>query len=738
MRVNTAGPLPEALTKERCVAALLALAFFGSAVLLFWEPVPNRLNPLLNRAIHIGVAASISVAFYICWLIFRRRDARGSPLDLNDAPSPDIDAARRREATAPVDTEGVSADEALVFEKIPGMTCVVNRFGILQHLNRRSLDYFGGRDGDLCGAAWMTVVHPDDQAATAQAWHAAVESSAPMASQHRLRKLDGTYGWHHTRMEPEFGVQGHVLRWHGLFTSIEDRLIPKNEPDYQVMLNAIPALIWRADPAGAVDYVNQRCIDYCGLTVQQHADGGWQGLVHPADVQLVERRYLECLRTKELFDMTYRFKRKDGVYRWMHVLAAPLTATDGRIVNWYGIHIDVDEQKAAEDALAESERRLSLIIETIPAMVWRARPDGELDYVSPRCTQNLGMVLEELQQHGWLRPVHPDDVEVTLERWKISETTGRLFEATYRFLIAGTYRWMKATAAPLRDQQTGQILSWYGIHVDIDEQKRAENALRASEQNLRAIMESSKAMEAALRTTQLRLERASQIATVAELSASIAHEINQPLSAVAANSHACARWLAAEPPNLKRARVAAQCIVADANSAAQVVERVRALFKRAAPEKTVLDINDVIQQVLLLMQDEILEKKVSATVELDPAVPHVLADRVQIQQILINLIRNATEAMEKVTDSIKLVTLSSRRQGPDAIEVQICDCGIGIEDVNRVFDPFFTTKDKGMGVGLSICLSIIEAHGGRLWAAANHGPGTTFSFSLPVHAEAVT
>jgi signal transduction histidine kinase len=169
-----------------------------------------------------------------------------------------------------------------------------------------------------------------------------------------------------------------------------------------------------------------------------------------------------------------------------------------------------------------------------------------------------------------------------------------------------------------------------------------------------------------------------------------------------------------------------------------VVERVRALFKRAAPEKTVLDINDVIQQVLLLMQDEILEKKVAATVELDPSVPHVLADRVQIQQILINLIRNATEAMEKVTDRIKLVTLSSRRQGPDAIEVQICDCGIGIEDVNRVFDPFFTTKDKGMGVGLSICLSIIEAHGGRLWAAANHGPGTTFSFSLPVHAEAVT
>jgi PAS domain S-box-containing protein len=872
MKADNAFVRPDASTNTRWLAAMLGLACCGSIFILLADGnLANRLNPLLFRLIHAGLFASISAALYMCWpFVFRRADARGPPPDLNEPSSVRSGAAKRHETTAQVsDRWALSVEELQVLDRFPAMISVADPSGSHEYLNQRATDYFGGTAADFGDAGWMAAVHPDERLATVSACRQAASSGRPIGIHHRLKKWDGTYRWHHTRVEPEFNEQGVIVRWYGLSVDTPDQLVAVSEleaperdlqslvdavpamlvvtlpngqveyvnkttleaigvgldafrnldwmsiihPDdakdlankwmtavkegvrfeaeyrqrcadgsyrwwvikvlpsrsdtgeilrwygaitdidglkriedalrlseriYRVMLDAIPALIWRTDAGGVVDYANQRCVDFHGLTIDQQANGGWQSLVHPNDIELTEQRWLEALQTKQLFDTTYRFKRTDGVYRWMHVLASPLTADDGSIVSWYGIHIDVDDQKVAENALAESEHQLSLIIETIPAMVWRAAPDGELDYISRRCTENLGMLLEEMQQFGWLRSVHPDDVAVTLERWRYAETSGQVFAATYRFLFTdGFYRWMQVTAAPLRDKETGQILSWYGVHVNIDEQKRTENALRDSEQSLRQIMETSKAMEATLRSTQLQLARASQIATVAELSASIAHEINQPLAAVAANSHACVRWLAAEPPNLQRARFAAQSIVGDANSAAQVVERIRALFKRAAPQKAVLDINEVIQQVLLLMRDEILEKKVNATVELDPDVPPILADRVQIQQTLINLIHNATEAMENLTGRMKLITLSSRREGAEAIIVQIRDHGSGLEDVDRVFEPFFTTKDKGMGVGLSICRSIIEAHGGRLWAAANQGPGSTFAFTLPVQAEGI-
>ena len=237
--------------------------------------------------------------------------------------------------------------------------------------------------------------------------------------------------------------------------------------------------------------------------------------------------------------------------------------------------------------------------------------------------------------------------------------------------------------------------------------------------------------EEALSKARSDLAQAATLATVAQLSAAIAHEVNQPLAAVATNAAACSRWLSAPTPNLDRARNSVELIVRDANSASEVVNRVRALFKHSTPATTPLNLNDVIEKVRQLMLEEVSRRSVSIETDLDRDLPSTLADRVQLQQVMVNLLRNGIEAMEATTDGPKLLAIRSRREA-NAVRIEVCDRGTGLEDPENVFRPFFTTKKTGMGMGLAICRSIIEAHQGRLWAAQNESRGTTFGFTLPV------
>lgn len=237
--------------------------------------------------------------------------------------------------------------------------------------------------------------------------------------------------------------------------------------------------------------------------------------------------------------------------------------------------------------------------------------------------------------------------------------------------------------------------------------------------------------EESLRTMRARLEHATQLVTVAEVSAAIAHEVNQPLAAVVANATACLRWLSAEPANLERARLTAERIVRDAKSAADVVNRTRALFRQTAPATIPLSLNEVIEEVRQLMLDEISGGNICIEADLERDLPRALADRVQMQQVVANLIRNGIEAMEGMTQVPKVLSIRTRRQGSLNIRVEVCDRGSGLPDPESVFKPFYTTKKNGMGMGLAICRSIVEAHQGQLWATQNAGWGTTFCFTLP-------
>jgi signal transduction histidine kinase len=250
------------------------------------------------------------------------------------------------------------------------------------------------------------------------------------------------------------------------------------------------------------------------------------------------------------------------------------------------------------------------------------------------------------------------------------------------------------------------------------------------------LIESKRRSEEALRTAQAQLSRATRFATVAELAASIAHEISQPLSAVVANGLACMQWLAAEPPNLTNAKVAAERIVRDGKDAGEIVSRIRALFRKTALEKVYLDVNGVIDEVLRLIRKDTVEKGIAIETDLEKRLPSVPGDRVQLQQVIFNLLLNGIEAMDTVTDRPKRLLIRSKMQNADSMLVEIRDYGTGLADSEKIFEAFYTTKEKGMGMGLSICRSIVEAHGGRLGTAPCEGPGTTFVFSLPLGSKA--
>jgi C4-dicarboxylate-specific signal transduction histidine kinase len=240
--------------------------------------------------------------------------------------------------------------------------------------------------------------------------------------------------------------------------------------------------------------------------------------------------------------------------------------------------------------------------------------------------------------------------------------------------------------------------------------------------------------EAAYREAQAELARVNRLSALGVLAASISHEVNQPLAAVVANADACAMWLEMEPPNLEEARMAVDSIAREGTRASAVVRRIRGMFAKAAPETAGLNINELIEEVCALVQVELAKNQVVLRTELSGGLPTVMADRVQLQQVLVNLVQNAIEAMNGIVDRPRSLVIRSEMPSAGQLLVAVQDSGVGINPAvqKRIFDAFFTTKAQGMGMGLSISQSIIEAHGGRLWASANGGPGTTFQFTLPI------
>jgi PAS domain S-box-containing protein len=376
------------------------------------------------------------------------------------------------------------------------------------------------------------------------------------------------------------------------------------------------------------------------------------------------------------------------------------------------------ERKYAEDKLRDSERSLRQLTETIPQMLWSAGTDGAIDYCNQRVLDYTGLPAEQGHRSSWMHAVHKDDIEKMEQAWRAAVSTGEPFHYEFRGRRAAdnAYRWCISSALPLRDQE-GRVIKWFGSVVDLHDWKEAQQALQM---------------------TQSELARVSRLTTMGELAASIAHEVNQPLTAVTNNSSACLRLLAASNLKPEVLRRVLEEIVADGTRASAVVARIRAFIKKAPAEKSKLNLNDVIQETLTLANRELYENRVLVECKLSRALPLVLADRVQMQQVLLNLIMNGIEAMIAVTDQPRILSVESGIDESGDLLVEVRDSGTGIgSEGDRVFTPFFTSKANGLGMGLSISRSLIENHGGRLWATPNVPVGAMFSFTLPVSAESL-
>jgi PAS domain S-box-containing protein len=474
------------------------------------------------------------------------------------------------------------------------------------------------------------------------------------------------------------------------------------------VVSCVPGLVFTMSCCGTLEFVNRHLLDYFDKSIEELRAWPTSDALHPDDRTRIAVESARGIQSGRTYELEQRLRRADGVYRWFHFRAAPVRGANGSILRWYGLLTDIDEMKRAQDSLQASEQGLRMLVDSIPGMVYTRTPSGEIESVNRQMLAYFGKSLDDVRAWQMRDLVHPDELAPTIEEWRRKLDAGEPYETEHRLRRAdGVYRWFRFRVTPRRDAD-GRLLRWYGLLTDVDDLRRAEQELR---------------------NTHARLSRATQLATVSELAASIAHEINQPLAAVVAHGEACHRWLAAHPVNTDRARLSAECVVRDGNVAAEVVRRIRALFRHAPPIKEWIDLNHAIEQVLGLMMDDLRKQGIVLQTALQHDLASVPADRVQIQQVLANLIRNAIEAMDGVTLRPKLLQITTRQQGGMAC-VQVKDHGGGIDAMSPLFDPFHTTKPTGMGVGLAICRSIVEAHGGRITAERALPHGATFSFTL--------
>lgn len=362
--------------------------------------------------------------------------------------------------------------------------------------------------------------------------------------------------------------------------------------------------------------------------------------------------------------------------------------------------------------IQESERRLRTLTEAIPQQIWSAGVDGQIDYCNNHLLEYAGCATEDLKGDGFFRIIHAEDELAFREDWDLCRQSGNPLEGEWRVRGAsGDYRWFLVRSVPQHGED-GQIERWYGTHIDTEERRRAEQALVQAQAEL--------------------LDLSHRLG-MGELAASIAHELNQPLTAVTTNAYACREWLRANPANLERASSTAEKIVQESRRASEVVARVRALFRKEIDSRSFVDLNRLIQDLVRLLHDDAIRRRISLHVELDPTVPRATVDPIQIQQVLLNLAVNGMDAMMSQPTRRDLV-ISSRRSDTGDVQIQVRDCGVGInpEIAQKIFDPFFTTKQQGIGMGLAISRTIIEAHDGKLWVAANPAGGSSFQFTIPV------
>jgi C4-dicarboxylate-specific signal transduction histidine kinase len=384
--------------------------------------------------------------------------------------------------------------------------------------------------------------------------------------------------------------------------------------------------------------------------------------------------------------------------------------------------------RARPDGKVEFAAQLQPFLNLLPAYAWFAAPTGALIFVNKRTADYLSLPNDHPLRFGidigakwddWVPLLHPEDQEEARKYWSNCLRTGEAGEHSYRVRSAqGDYRWFLSRFEPLRAND-GALLLWIGATLDVEERKRAERALRQEQERLRQL--------------ESDLAHMNRLSMMGELAASLAHEIAQPLATARNNARAAMHFLDRSPTDLGEIREALACVVDDADRAGDILDRIRDHIKKAPPRKDRVDLNKAITDVIALAQGAIFKNRVTVETYFTEGLSDIRLDRVQLQQVVLNLILNAVEAMGSIAEGARELSITTKQYEAGDVLVAVRDSGPGIDPgcLARVFDAFYTTKSSGVGMGLSICRSIIDAHGGRLWAEPTEPRGVVFQFTLP-------
>ena len=614
---------------------------------------------------------------------------------------------------------------AAIINTIPTAAWTTRPDGYCDFLNQVWLDYAGMTGEKALGWGWVEAIHSEDRNRLVETWQSCLASGTPVETEARIRRFDSAYRWFLIRGNPLKDELGEVLKWYGTCVDIEDRKrreedLRAQEFSWRQIVDNIPGLVVTTAAGGEVEFLNRQTLEYFGRTREELKDWALIGAVHPGDLPRVIGERKKSIETGQPYEIEHRCRRADGVYRWFQVRGLPVRGAENKIIAWYLLLADIDDRKRAEEALRERELNLRQITETIPEMLWSSTPEGSIDYCNGRLLEFTGFASAELVGTNWIKVLHPDDVERAVKAWSHCVKTGDPYRVEVRTFHASddTYRWCITRALPLVDSE-GRIVKWHGTVVDMHDWKVAQEELRS---------------------TQAELAKMMRVMTLNVLTASIAHEINQPLASLITNASISLRRLNDDPPNVDGARETVQRTIRDANRASDVVTRLRALFSKKEFTLETFDLNEITREVIALSSSELQDNRVILQLELAADLPLVTGDRVQLQQVTINLLNNASDAMVGIEDRPRHLLVRTQQDGDNQVRLSVRDagCGVNPKEFDRLFEPFYTTKGSGMGIGLSISRSIIERHRGRLWAEPNDGPGTTFSFSIPCSPDSST
>jgi two-component system, LuxR family, sensor kinase FixL len=568
---------------------------------------------------------------------------------------------------------------------------------------------------------FRNAIHPDDRESLQQAVRNSLNTGMEYEGEHRILLPNGQIRWLAERGRVEFTGEGKPARMRGVSLDVTlrklgEEALSESEERFRIVADAAPVLIWMSGVDKLCTFFNKVWLEFTGRTTEQEMGNGWAEGVHPDDLQRCLNIYTDAFDTREPFVMQYRLKRHDGEYRWISDTGVPRYDAQKNFAGYIGSCADVTELISNQEALRESKERMRLAADAVNLGIWEWDLSKDEAWVTNTRRAFLGWPASgKITLEHFISRVHPDDRNRIRQAIDDAIHKGKDYDSEYRMILSdGSVRWM-STRASVRFDANATPERLLGISIDITARKQAE-----------------------LETLQHREElgHLSRVAVMGEMAASIAHELNQPLSGIISNASAGQRFIDRGNVDLGELRDLLADIVADGRRAGDVIRGVQSMVKKGAPTRQRLNLNDLIMNVVRMVNPDAVLHSCEMETLLSPNLPAIEADPIQLQQVLINLVINAFDAMRNTPLSRRKIMIATEWNGDGTICTSVRDYGVGISEEarERLFEQFFTTKTEGLGMGLGIVRSIVESHGGTVVAENVAGGGARFHFTLPASA----